>query len=489
VAERHVPRQSRSAGTSLAIAAVLAATFVGLLLPGAASAANRIYWTNQITGAIRTGNLDGSGTAHNLFTGENGPQGVAIDPAANKIYWANFGSGGAIRTANLDGSGTAHNLFAGENGPEGIAIDPSANRIYWANGLSGTIRTANLDGSGSARTLFSGENTPQGIAIDPAANKIYWANFNPGVIRIANLDGSGTAQNLFTGESNLGGLAINPAANKIYWANQSSGAIRTANLYGSGSPSNLFAGEAYPFGVAIDSVASRIYWTRSAVRIANLDGSGTPQNLFASEAGARFPAILRSPVPAGAPAISGGGQAGEPLECSRGRWAPDLLGAFLYRAPRRFAFEWSRDGAGIEGPTEASFTPTRGGTYRCRVTASNHAGSASQTSAPRQIPPSNMFRFGKVKKDKHKGTARLTVKVPDPGRLELAGKGLKRAHKRAAEPGKAKLRVKSKGRKKRKLNSTGKAKVKAKVTFTPTGGTGRTKSKRVRLVKRKALSG
>jgi hypothetical protein len=38
---------------------------------------------------------------------------VAIDPAANKIYWDSFDTG-AIRVANLDGMGTASPLFGGE---------------------------------------------------------------------------------------------------------------------------------------------------------------------------------------------------------------------------------------------------------------------------------------------------------------------------------------------------------------------------------------
>jgi hypothetical protein len=39
--------------------------------------------------------------------------------------------------------------------------------------------------------------------------------------------------------------------------------------------------------------------------------------------------------------------------------------------------------------------------------------------------PSNAFSFGKVKKNRKKGTATLTVIVPGPGTLTLAGKGLK----------------------------------------------------------------
>ena len=55
--------------------------------------------------------------------------------------------------------------------------------------------------------------------------------------------------------------------------------------------------------------------------------------------------------------------------------------------------------------------------YTCRVTASNQAGSSSQTSAAQVVnPPLNEFTAGKVKLDKEKGTATIAVEVPAQGR-------------------------------------------------------------------------
>ena len=36
---------------------------------------------------------------------------------------------------------------------------------------------------------------------------------------------------------------------------------------------------------------------------------------------------------------------GKELTCKNGTWAPDLLGAFLYRAPASFAYQWTLNGA------------------------------------------------------------------------------------------------------------------------------------------------
>ena len=364
--------------------AALAATLAVLLCP-TAEAADSLYWSIS-SGSIRYASLVGSGSAQNLYTGEGFTNGVAIDAAAGKIYWA---TGSAIRVANLDGSGAPQDLYAGESVSNGLAIDPASGRIYWANYSNDKIRVGRLDGGAPAQDLYIGESKPIGIAIDPAAGKVYWANSNEpnptGAVRVGNMDGSGTAQDVFAGEPSPLGLALDVAAGRIYWANRN-GAIRVANIDGTGFPVDLFSGEGFVIAVAVDPQAGKIYWTKNtAIRVANLNGSGTPENRFGGESEPRFPALLLTPAPAGAPDVSGQGAAGMPLSCSQGSWAGDLLGSYLFRAPRSFAYAWLRDGAPIEGATASTYTPLAGGSYSCQVTASNQAGSSSQTSAPRVV--------------------------------------------------------------------------------------------------------
>ena len=104
-----------------------------------------------------------------------------------------------------------------------------------------------------------------------------------------------------------------------------------------------------------------------------------------------FTAILRAPSPTGSPVVSGGAQTGSALHCSPGSWAPDLLGAFLYRAPQDFSYPWTLNGSSsVPGASGSTLTASSAGAYACSVTASNAAGSAGpQTSAPFQVstPP------------------------------------------------------------------------------------------------------
>jgi hypothetical protein len=145
-----------------------------------------------------------------------------------------------------------------------------------------------------------------------------------------------------------------------------------------------------PTGVAIDPVARQIYWANfgaNKISFANLDGSGGGDvpTLAATVSEPSFPVLLHAPQGAGPPAIAGGSAIGSVLSCSQASWAPDLPASLFYRAPASFAFQWSVDGHEIAGATASSYTAFTAGDYHCTVTASNAAGSVTQTSAPHAV--------------------------------------------------------------------------------------------------------
>jgi hypothetical protein len=99
------------------------------------------------------------------------------------------------------------------------------------------------------------------------------------------------------------------------------------------------------------------------------------------------------------------------------------------------------------------------------------------------LEPTNTFAFRKVARN-NKGTATVSVNVPNAGALVVGGKGVKRARKSVTAPGVVKLKIGAKGKQLRTLNERGKVKVAAKVTFTPTGGDPKARSKKLSLNKR-----
>ena len=517
-----------------------AVALVSLSAASAAHAADRIYWSNFENDTIAWTNLDGSGGGGTVNTGDamvDGPMGLTIDPAHGRIYWANWAShmGMTISYANLDGSGGGDLQISGDviHGPHGLAIDPTDGpygTLYWPNHdmegeMASSISRVRLNDTGTGgvgQDLPIADATldePRGMMIDPETGRIYWANFAAGFgmsISYANLDGSGGA-NLI---DDIGafpeapeppdeprgpeGTAIDPATGKIYWSDFGQRhLIQYANANGTGiSALNTDGAGAHGVhGVAIDPQTNRIYWANwysNGIGWANLDGSGGGDLKLDAPATMvnrpNLPSILKQPAATAPPTVSGGSEPGAKLTCSPGTWAGDVIESLMYRAPQGdSSYRWTRDGANLPGSSGTSITATVEGKYRCLMTAGNAAGSTTQASAAHVVkatpppPPSNEFTFGKIKRNRTHGTAKVAVELPGPGVVKISGSHLQRFSKHPAAPGEASLKVKPRGKVKRTLLRRGKATVRPRVTFTPTGGDANTLSERVELIEKRKI--
>jgi len=401
--------------------------------------------TSVANSGIAVTRLDGSGggTVPLAAGVAEHPLGEAIDAATGTIYWASFGNsinycsgpltgGNTISYAKLNGTGvgTLNTAGATVSGPDGLAIDPTAHRIYWANDHANSISYADENGGGGHDLNTAGAtlDCPAGIAVDPALGKIFWTNFHGNTISYANLDGSGggdlpIAQQAISGPW---GLAIDSANGKLYWANYDSNSIGYANLDGSGTDILRTTGATVqgPWGVAIDPSAGLIYWannTGTTVSYSKLDETGAG-NLSTSGAPVdhpKYPMLLEPPVGTGSPRISGGGTIGSQLACSPGIWAADLPESFLYRAPEDLAYRWLRDGVPV-GSSSSAISANLPGNYVCQVTASNFAGSSAQASAGFIVtaPASNAVLVMSHRASKQ-GVIALTVLLHAPGSLSV----------------------------------------------------------------------
>ena len=97
------------------------------------------------------------------------------------------------------------------------------------------------------------------------------------------------------------------------------------------------------------------------------------------------------------------------------------------------------------------------------------------------------FSLGQAHPNPKAGTARLAVTVPGPGRLAISGPGVKAAGAMPASPvraaGTMRLLLSASGNKQHTLNRTGTVTITPRVTYTPIGGTPRTRSRNIRLAK------
>jgi hypothetical protein len=102
------------------------------------------------------------------------------------------------------------------------------------------------------------------------------------------------------------------------------------------------------------------------------------------------------------------------------------------------------------------------------------------------LVPSNAFTISALTRDRKLGSATVTVSVPNPGILTLAGKTLKKRHvsKNIAVARIVSFQIAAAGKRKRKLDRTGKVAVTATMTYLPAAGESASTPLTVKLIKR-----
>ena len=137
-------------------------------------------------------------------------------------------------------------------------------------------------------------------------------------------------------------------------------------------------------------------------------------------------------------------------------------------------------------PGESFLLLMSGGNLADGQSAPFQTGTGSRLNISAVISPANTFSVDAITRNKKKGTAALTVNVPNPGDLSASGNGVMAAgavSSKAIGPGESQLVIKAKGKKRRQLNEKGKVKLNVAVTYTPTSGDPRTQSVKVKLKK------
>ncbi len=243
-----------------------------------------MYWADAGTHKIQRANLDGTNIEDLITAGLDEPSGIALNVGNGKMYWPDF-TADKIQRANLVGS-CVEDLVTGSVEPSLIALDLAAEKMYW--GVSGKIQRSNLDGSNVEEFVVEGLSCPRGSALDLDADKIYWSDRCTGKIQRTNLDGSGLSD-LVTGLVVPLALALDLTAGKLYWAEAGTdeigsgdGKVRRVNLDGS-AIEDLVTGLEDPQGIALDLEEGKIYWTDAGtdkIQRANLEipEGDTPDN-------------------------------------------------------------------------------------------------------------------------------------------------------------------------------------------------------------------
>ena len=410
-----------------------------------AQAAETIYWNNYSgdPDSIGFASPDGiGGGAVNLGGAVlDGTEGNAYDSVTNRFFVANDGND-TIVALNLDNSGGALFLAPGApvESPEGLVVDPVSRTVYWINTATETISWARLDGSAGGLVGTGGSKVnAYRLSFDPTTNRLYWFDESAKTIQSVSAAG-GSVSSLNTLGATVGssasGIAVEPALGKVFWLNENEKAVSWASLAGTGGGDLPVSESALngPYGLSVDLAAGRIYWANysngesrtDALGVLLLAGGSAPINVQSAPVdGPQDPVLLKPPAIVTAPAITRGTKAARAqLTCPTGTWAGDSPGAFAYRAPRSYGYQWTRGGAPIAGAIGSTLTATAAGSYACTVTATNQAGTAGSTSGAVVVKASKV-KLSTKKKAKADAGDLVTFKVKAVNQGDLKAKSAK----------------------------------------------------------------
>jgi len=480
VSERGGSRRFAVASATIALALVALLAF-----SARAQAAETLYWNNysatpSTIGYASIGGGSGSGTLNlSGVEGFESPEGMAYDSVTNRLFVADDSAGeGQIVAVNLDGSGAGRFTAPGApvEGPEGLTLDPATRTLYWINTESDTISWARIDGSAGGLLNLSGVPGADGfrLAIDSVGGRVYWGEQVPGDparIAFANTNNSGAGILDITGATLsefITGVAIDEVARRIYWVDSTNNEVSFASLNGGGGGDLGAPGPVEAYGLNFDPSLGRALWgtyisgeetKANQFGYAFVTGGGGVISVAAPTFGVQDPIVIKSPLGAGAPTLTRDAKARASLSCSQGAWGGDSPGGFVYQAPRTLAYQWTVNGMKIAGATAATHTATLPGSYACTVTATNHVGSAEQSSAVVKVTPPRVKLVVKKKAKAQPGqVVTFKVRAKNQGDLKTVKKvricvKLPKAAKADLKAPKCKTlgKVKSKGKKTAKL--------------------------------------
>jgi hypothetical protein len=204
----------------------------------AAWADGRITWTEAAWANARImGSAYDLSNATTVVSGGSALRGVAVDDVNHVLYWvsSNLVTGAAIHRKTLNGPATVIlNLPAGAN-PRGLAVDPAAGKIFWADCDLDRIHSANLDGTGMTLLVPLVNGTrPWGVAVYRPSQQLYWTEYTTGRLVRSSYTGTGVTT-IHTGLPNPTYLAVDGTGTMLFWTEGAAGSQRIRRSFSDGT--------------------------------------------------------------------------------------------------------------------------------------------------------------------------------------------------------------------------------------------------------------
>lgn len=376
--------------------------------------------------------------------------------------------------------------------PWGVAFSPDGKFAYVTGKTDGIVSVIDTQSRQVVATITVG-NDPINVAFSPDGKTAFVNNIDDDTVSVIDTQTRQVVGSPIPVGDEPWGLAVSPDGTRLYVSNYGDDTISvidTQTRQVVGSPIAV-GDEPYELALAPDgkTLYSANYGGQSVSAI-------NPQNNQVTKIPVAGGPRQLSIVPDQSPIASFSFSAGKAASATyfNGLASSDSDGSIA-------RFDWSfGDGAtAANGGPIPTHIYAKAGAYPVGLTVTDKegcsanlvftgrtaycSGSAPATQTITVIAPNN-FKFGKLTRNLRKGTAKLRVKVPAAGQLLLRGNKARAVMHSAKKAGTVILTIRPKRKLNKALKKSHQARVHIRVTFSPTGGTPRTKSKTLKLIRR-----
>lgn len=260
-----------------------------------------------------------------IMKGQALPDGLAVDPTSNRMFWTCMGvpgkSDGAVYSSNVDGTDIKTLVAPGGalNTPKQLVLDSVAQSVYFCDREGCRVWRCGFDGSNLEILVdnFRPEFTPEeavfawcvGVAVDPSRGKFYWTQKGPskggkGRIFCANIttpegqsvDARDDAQCIMSDLPEPIDLEIHQLSRTLYWTDRGElpfgNSLNRIRLDAQGLPVPTESARKYEIiarnlneaiGLIVDHVNSHIYLTDLGGSLYRCDLDGNHKERIYSE--------------------------------------------------------------------------------------------------------------------------------------------------------------------------------------------------------------
>ncbi|CAB3366747.1 Hypothetical predicted protein [Cloeon dipterum] len=151
---------------------------------------NLLFWTDSGTRRVEVASLDGSVRSVLAASDLDKPRAIAVHPGEALVFWTDWGPNPKIESCQMDGSNRKAIITESVFWPNGLTIDFAVDRIYWADAKHHVIENARFDGRDRKKVISKG--LPHPFALTVFEDFVYWTDWHTKSISSANkVTGSG----------------------------------------------------------------------------------------------------------------------------------------------------------------------------------------------------------------------------------------------------------------------------------------------------------